>query len=234
MINISNRNLLVLIVFLAVSIIVVSGFLLMVAGTAEGYNPNLYKNAYVFLAIFETILLTLVICLWDITKDNNVYLDSLLLCIISIPLYIVLFSLGNITIVNILIPLAVMVLWNAAVLSLRKYLTVLRIDIFLRQLIIFVAIFSILILTLIFAYFYKEYNSLVITTVFDNDIPILFFINPILIISGISYTQIGGSNYLGYTPVLCYLIFYITILFVLSLLTKRKTRPLKYMEEHRK
>ncbi|MBN6185726.1 hypothetical protein JQN58_01845 [Aneurinibacillus sp. BA2021] len=54
---------------------------------------------------------------------------------------------------------------------------------------------SVLIGSLCFLYAYVMHEQAVITTIFDKDIPLAFFSNPLLVVAGLLYEPIGGNQW---------------------------------------
>lgn len=241
--KIQYRKLTLILTYLITSMVALVGYLFMVALQKEGYDSEVYKKAYLYLVTFGFIVFNILLLFWeDINwfnkkrKDSMVveivfeYYGSLLMEIImfslaAAPLILTVFIAGNLNQVNFILPLLIQATWGMAVLSLRGYLGTIKWNQIWGRFLTAMFTFTILFLTLIFLYFYIQYKSLVITTVYDNDIPLIFFINPLLSIVGLLYMQIGGAAYTGYFPVI-YTIGFCMLIFILSsLLTiKRLSR----------
>jgi hypothetical protein len=210
----------------------------MVIFQREGYEPQVYKDAYVYLVTFSFIFSNFLFMLWDkgelenlldnrlkglgITKTilryyRNLFIEIIILAFVLVPLIIAIFIIGNLNHINFVLPLFIQAAWGMAVLSIRGYLVTLKCDKLWKELFIILFMFTVIILTIVFLYFYSQYGRLVITTVYDNDIPMGFFVNPLLTIVGLLYLQTGSPTYIGYIPVI-YTIGFCVFIFILSLL----------------
>lgn len=224
--RISNRNLLLILTYLLISSSALIGYIFMVAYRAHGYDPQIYNKGYLYFIIFQFMIFTMLVPLWDysqITRYDSkgkffrgyisMLVGSSLLSLASIPLILIIFMSGQLNGVNFVLPLIIQICWGTALLSLKQYLNMKDKMRNFTSFTLILFIFIVLILTLVFLYLYTQYGSLVVTTVYDNDFPNIFFINPLLTITGLLYTQIGGTNYLGKAPIITSILFslFITI-----------------------
>lgn len=233
--RVSNKNLVLIITYLLIVSSALIGYLFMVAYQTDGYDPEIYKKAYLYFIIFQFMVFTMILPMWDHNQiisacsEGKVFkayismiIETCMLSISSIPLILTIFMAGQINGVNFILPLIIQTFWGMALLSLREYLNIKHRIKNWKIFILMLFIFIVLILTLVFLYFYTQYGRLVVTTVYDNDLPKIFFINPLLTIAGLSYTQIGGTNYLGNSPVTINILFSLIITIALSILTMRE------------
>lgn len=224
--RVSNRNLALILTYLLISSSALIGYLFMVAYRADGYEPQIYSRGYLYFVIFQFMVFTMLVPLWDYSQITREYskgkllrgyismlIESSLLSLASIPLILIIFMAGQLNGVNFILPLIIQICWGTALLSLKQYLNIKDKIKNFTSFILILFIFIVLVLTLVCLYLYTQYGSLVVTTVYDNDFPSIFFINPLLTITGLLYTQIGGANYLGKAPVITSILFslFITI-----------------------
>lgn len=242
MTEMSKKNIAIMLCYLAILTVVLAGYLFMVAFRTEGYDPGVYKKGYLYFITFQLLLFSLLAPFW--TGGQSIeqakpllqgkspwstvfrYYGGLLWQIIvfsfaSIPLILIIFMAGRLNHMSFLWLLLIQVLWGTFILSVRGFLATTNLHKTWQDLLLVLLIFTLLVLTLVFFYFYVEYGRLVITTVYDGDIPRLFFLNPLLTTAGLLYVQTGGSNQLGWAPVLCYAAFYCPATLIAWLLTAR-------------
>lgn len=216
-----KRNSKLLITHMLVCGITLMGWLIFVTGSQQGFDPQLFKKGYGLFWIFQVLVYTLVVSFVK-TKDCDNFgkeilsqaMEAGIFTIVTLPYLLVFLVLGYFD-VNILKPMFIQLLWGVFVISLRKGIYTKCKDEKIKGFYFNLIIFLLIVMTLVFLYFYITYKSAVITTVYDKDIPIIFFINPLLTISGIVHTQIGGKNYLGLKPIIIFTIFIVTMCFVL-------------------
>lgn len=250
---ISRKNMKLTLSYLLILSIVLIGYLIMIAFEVEGYHPEIYKKGYLYYIVFQFIIFSLMMIIWESSplltniqsaSQNHEYLKSvlkygvnnlgqvILLSASSIPLLVIIFMVGRIGQINIFWPMLLQVFWGVVVLSLRGFLESLKIDKTWKDLSVMIFMIIIFILTLVFLYYFVEYEKLVITTVYDKDIFCLFFLNPLLTIGGLAYVQIGGTTQIGWQPIGYYLIFNSLLIVSFLMLTARsiKRRQIKEVD----
>ncbi|WP_347489024.1 hypothetical protein ABDB91_17770 [Desulfoscipio sp. XC116] len=244
-----KKNITLMLSYLTVLTIVLAGYLFMVALPAEGYNPGDYKQGYLYFMAFQFLLFSLLVPFWEIGaltggsikqskalpqvgaafKTLFYYLGGLLwqmviLVFASVPLIFIIHIAGCLNIMNFLWPMAIQVLWGMFILSARIFLHTTNLPKMWQYYFLVCLIFAVVVLTLVFFYFYLAYGQLVVTTVFDGDIPGLFFLNPLLTVTGLLYMQIGGGNQVGWAPVVYHLCFCCPVILIFCLLTLRNLK----------
>ncbi|QZY55684.1 hypothetical protein [Crassaminicella profunda] len=189
---------------------VLLGYLFMIAMRAEGYQPEIYKKGYIYFCSLAFLLSTIILPLWEMKeKDYLKGLVEVLIFIFSaIPLILILLIVGKISIEYILLPLLIQILWGVTIFSIKNILNSLKLQMRLKAFVLIIFNFFVLIFSMIYLFFYSQYANLVITTIFDKDIPSIFFINPLLSLTGVLYEQMGGSNQMGMKPFLVCFVFW--------------------------
>lgn len=228
--QINKKNTSIILIYLCVLALTLFGYLFMVCMHNEGYNPEIYKNGYMYFMVFQFILFSVLIPHWEQsicinvkkTLDIlygyvNVFLQLLLMCISVVPLILVIFIFGQISYMNFLLPLVIQAVWGMLLISICSLIEKLNISENFKYLIVHLIIFVVLIMSLVFLYYYHEYGQIVLTTVYDKDIPLFFFLNPILSIGGFVYYEIGNSNQLGMVPVIYNLVFNFILISIISI-----------------
>ena len=245
MLEVSRKNIILVLSYLIGLTVVLVGYLFMVALPAEGYDPEVYKKGYLYFVTFQLLLFSLLVPFGDDSPLNDQLttllqkysrLQLLLRCyacqllqitilsVAAIPLILIIFMVGQLNQVNFIWPLLLQILWGLVILSVRWFLAATNLHKNWQIFILMILVFTFLIVSLIFCYFYIEYGQLVITTVYDKDIPLLFFLNPLLTTVGLLYVQTGGTSQLGWGPVICNVAFSSLLLMVVWFLTARNLR----------
>ena len=227
-------------IYLFILSVVLLGYLFLVAFQAEGYEPQLYEKGYLYFLIFQFVLFSLILPFWEEEElcGQSLWQEILwcnvrrlfqisLFAAASIPLIMLIFMAGHLKHFNFFLPLLVQVLWGSVILGIRRLLVVLNSRTW-KNFILVLVNFTVLVLTLVCCYFYIEYGNLVITTIYDRDLPMVFFINPLLTTAGLLLVQIGGSTQMGLLPVIYHVVFYCLVLAVIWLVT-----ALKYKQKYR-
>lgn len=243
MTKIHHRKLILLLTYLTTLTAALVGYLFMVALQKEGYDPQVYKKAYLYLVTFSFILFNILLPFWYDSSMNNffnkkekrirsvkavlkyhggLFAEITMFSSASLPLIFVVFIVGSLDGVNLMLPLIMQVTWGMAILSLRGYLETIRGDLIWKEFATIMVMFTLLALTLVILYLYIQYKGLVITTFYDNDIPLIFFINPLLSIIGLLHMQMGGPTYIGYFPIIYTIGFSMFIYIFSSLLTIKR------------
>lgn len=244
--DMGSRNITLMLSYLIILTLVLTGYLLMVALPVEGYNPGDYELGYLYFIAFQLLLFSLVVPFWEVEQLTGLSIEQsnpslpvkppslavfrclgallwqmAIFVLASVPLILLIFIAGRLNLLNFLWPLVLQVLWGVFILSVRIFLGTTNLSPNWQSFLLMLLIFTVLILTPVFFYFYYEYGQLVVTTVFDRDIPGLFFLNPLLTVTGLLYIQTGGANQMGWAPVAYNLCFYCPATLIFCLLTLR-------------
>lgn len=216
--DISKKNKINIIAYLIILSITSISYYLMVSLRVDGYNPSLYKYGYIYFNGFSMVLFTLIMLFWDVNYTNvNIYfkiiIESLISSLSAIPLILIIFMLGQLNKVNIFVPLIIQSFWGVVILTIKNISNKYKNKNFFIGMFIFITI----ILSSVYLFFYTNYANLVLTTIYDKDIPLVFFLNPLINIVGISYSQMI-DNQMGYYPVICYLVFWGMVVLILNIL----------------
>ncbi|WP_125153175.1 hypothetical protein [Clostridium rectalis] len=189
-------------------------YLLILIFKCEQFTFDIYKKFYMYFMIFQFILFSL-----SIMHFNEIELNSfkvllrdfskvLILAFSIIPLIFIIFIVGNVMILNFWIPIVLQVIYGVAILTFKHILSLIKYIKEYTNFIIHFSMFFINILSLLFLYIYYRYSQVVITTIYDKDIPSIFFINPILTITGYINKEITDYSQLGIKPVIIASIFW--------------------------
>ncbi|ERI04166.1 hypothetical protein [Aneurinibacillus aneurinilyticus] len=177
----------------------------------EGYNPARLHLGYAYITGIQFCLLTAFFpFLYENNREQNRSIWKLgykfvqpvcLLVGAALPIYLAYFVIWGRVPASFGTILGVEVSWGIALAGLQQASVHTRpfpIRYFFRMM-LFSG--SVLLISILFLSVYVAYEQAVITTVFDKDIPLLFFINPLLVLGGLLYEPIGG-NQLGSLPVI--------------------------------
>lgn len=192
-------------------------YLITVVLGPEGYNPGIYRDAYLYFMVYDFIVFSLFIPFWEAgatgTGLRANFLQPLagitIMAFSSSPLILAIFMTSRLNIINFLLPLLIKPVWGMAILSLKKFLVLLK-----KQgrrwgdLALALFIFLTLAGGSLLVLFSVEYRQAVITTVYDLDIPQALFLNPLLSLIGLVYSQVGGESQMGYRPFYTCVIFW--------------------------
>lgn len=205
-------------VYLTLLALLLAACLFTVVPGDRGYNPGLYKNVYVCFMVFDLLLFSLITAFWDAIpeageKAGEKYRPLGTLCGIAllalspVPLILTIFMAGRINPVNFMLPLVLKAVWGLALVFADNFLEALRPGWPWRGFSRGLFIFFVLGPGSLLAYFFCGYRQAVLTTLFDRDIPLVFFINPLLSLAGLAHYQTGGGSQAGLLP------FYFCLLF---------------------
>ncbi|WP_129597399.1 hypothetical protein [Anaerophilus nitritogenes] len=182
------------------------------------YEIQIYERAYLYLMIFSFLLYTGILLVWEYEKDFIKNCVEIVIFTFSIiPILLTIFMSGKIPIQNIFLPLFMEIFWGIGLISTKKKISQMKIPSVWKNFIVMIFIFMFIIVSSILLYCYYEYASLVLTTVYDKDIPIYFFLNPVLSFIGTLYMQVGGGNQMGAKPIYIYFIFWALWTFVMNI-----------------
>ncbi len=203
------------------SILLVSYFF-MTAFRSSGYDPELYKKAYLYLTVFSLILASSLLAMWDLGEEEpgkklQAFSGPVCFAISSVPLVLMTFSIGQLHGINLLLPLWIQILWGMVIISIKSLLGTFRLpDKWKNYLLLLLADF-VLGISLIYLFLYTQYAELVLTTVYDKDIPPIFFLNPLLTLTGLTYVQTGGTTQMNMDPVIIFSMFWGSIVLLCNL-----------------
>ncbi|MCT4606920.1 MAG: hypothetical protein N4A64_12625 [Marinisporobacter sp.] len=183
------------------------GYLFMIAMRVDGYEPEIFEKGYMYFMILSFVLATMILPLWEIKENDYLkgFIDLLIFTFSAIPLIFILLMVGQISKGNILLPILIQILWGIIIFSMKNMLKSIKLHRTIRAFLLVICNFFVLIFSTIYLFYYSQYANLVITTIFDKDIPNIFFLNPLLSLTGILYEQMGGSNQMGNKPfIICF------------------------------
>ena len=112
---IGKRNKTIIAAYLFIMSLVVFGYLLFMPKAAEGYDASIFRDGYVYMMTFSTLVYALLVMQWDIEDSDGIpgiFSGSILLCLSVLPLVLSLFIVGELKGVMILTPLAVQMVWG--------------------------------------------------------------------------------------------------------------------------
>lgn len=185
-----------------------------------------------------TLSVILISCLIPIWKESwtkakilEIALEILCLNFSHVPLILMLFSIGQLHGVNLLLPLWIQILWSGVLFTLKDFFSALNLSEQWKNYIFIIWIGFMLFISLIFLFLYSQYAELVLTTIYDKDIPKGFFLNPLLTISGLLYYQTGGTTQMNMEPVLIFSLFWCSFILLCYGVThsyQRRARGIVY------
>lgn len=217
----SKKNREIVLTNLIVLTILLFGLFFMVL---NGSNYN-NEKVYLYSFLFQLLTYSILISMWEVKGLNivDVLFQIFIFTICVIPHLVLVGIANNINGFQLLLPLCIEYIWGISIISFKSLLCIKIKQEFTIHLVLKVFIFAVMIISLVFLSFYYHYENLVLTTIFDKRIPIVFFLNPLLNIAGIISTQLGEANYLGYKPVYTFVIFWIGILVLSFFIYKKST-----------
>lgn len=180
-------------------------YLLTVVLAPEGYNPGVYRDAYLRFMVFDFILFSLFIPFWDAAGPERGGIAPFLkplagitvMALSSVPLALTIFMITGLSPYNFLLPLLLKPVWGLAVISFKSFMETLKPGWRWTPLTLALFIFVTLIMGCLLTFCSVEYRQAVVTTLYDRDIPGVFFLNPLLALAGIVYSQAGGGGQMG-------------------------------------
>jgi hypothetical protein len=227
---IGKRNKTIIAAYLFIMSLVVFGYLLFMPKAAEGYDASIFRDGYVYMMTFSTLVYALLVMQWNVEDSDGIpeiFSGSILLCLSVLPLVLSLFIVGELKGVMILTPFAVQVVWGLTILSLKKCLLGKNVSYGTVQFVLVAFSVAVLFASMAFIYVYCIYGQLVVTAVFDNNFPSFFFINPVFLVYGLTRVQMGEVNYLGNNPLVFNILFWIgasLLLQAVSVLNRGKNK----------
>ncbi|MBF8982523.1 hypothetical protein IZY60_03125 [Lutibacter sp. B2] len=211
--DINKRNKGIIMSYVMILAIILMSYLLMVALRMDGYNLEVYQKAYIYFTTFSLVLFSVMIPLWEMKDETyiKIIFDSIIFTISASPLILIIFMVGKINGANILLPLCIQILWGTVILSIKKMMNSTEIHKTWKSFLLVIFTFVVMILSSIFLFFYSQYAQLVITTIYDKDIPMIFFLNPVVSLAGMLHIQMGGANQMGSIPIVIYFVFWVCV-----------------------
>ncbi|RKD21428.1 hypothetical protein SAMN02745883_01172 [Caminicella sporogenes DSM 14501] len=209
--EINKKNKILIATHLSLQSILLVSYFFMSAFRLEGYQPDIYKKMYVCFMTWGVFLFSILIVLWEIKGNYHKRIIEILVGVMifsfsSLPLILIIFSVGRLNGINFILPLILQMLWGIVILSIKNLLINMKVSMWYIKYLLFIFVITVLLISMIFLFFYVQYAQLVITTIYDKDIPIFFFTNPLISIMGLSHVQVGGSTQMQYRPVLFFLV----------------------------
>lgn len=194
--------------------LVLTSYFFLVSMRLEGYNPEIYLQAYRYFMLFSFACFSLFLPFWktegtEREKHLKMLAGVFLFTLSAVPHILMIFTLGKLGGINFVLVLGVQAVWGLSLLCLKNTLGALKLPERWKGFILALFIFSVLVLFPLFLYFFVEYNRTVVTTVFDRRIPPYFFINPMLTAAGLLHVQMGGPVQGGYMPYPICILFWI-------------------------
>ncbi|KGG81041.1 hypothetical protein Y919_02990 [Caloranaerobacter azorensis H53214] len=224
--EINKKNKILIATYLCIqSVLLISCFFISVF-RLESYQPDIYGKIYVCFMTFGVFLFSVLLILWEI-KENyyrsiiEILVGVILFSLSSLPLILIIFSVGRINGVNFMLSLILQMLWGFVILSIKNLLINMGASMWYIKYLLIIFVIIVLLISIIFLFFYVQYAQLVITTIYDKDIPMFFFINPLLTIMGLSYAQIGGSSQMQYRPVMFFLVYWTAFSIIINIIAYR-------------
>jgi hypothetical protein len=208
-------------VYLAVLVFGLSAYLFLAVLPAEGYNPDLYGNTYVYFLVFDLLWFSLVVPFWQTGSFAKTAVGIAALALSPVPLVLFIFMAGRINPVNFLLPLVLKAVWGLAVICLRDLLAAVKPGWRWQGFLTGLFVFAVLVLGGLLTYCVAEYREAVVTTLYDKEIPGAFFLNPLLSLAGLVYYQAGGGSQASLTPFYACTIFWGLIAALLRLAAAR-------------
>lgn len=206
--QVEKENTILAALYLSLLVLSLLAYLLTVVLRPEGYNPGVYRDAYVYFMVYDFILFSLFIPFWaaDGAETGKVlhFLKLLagitVMALSSVPLVLTIFVTTRLSPFNFALPLLMKPAWGLAVLSVKSFTGALKPNWRWSRLALALFIFATLALGCLLAFFSVEYRQAVVTTLYDRDIPAVFFLNPLLSLAGLVYSQAGGGSQMGHIP----------------------------------
>lgn len=175
---------------------------------AEGYNPGMYREAYIYLMLYDFILFTVLALFWKThSQDDGPFQQSLnlvagmiIMSLSSLPIIMALFLISGLQLMNVLLALLIKPLWGLALLGLQRLLQASKPGWQWSRFSLALFIFAVLVIGSLLAYCTVEFRMSVVTTLYDRDILAVFYLNPLLSLAGLVYAQAGGGSQMGNIP----------------------------------
>ncbi|NOH15839.1 hypothetical protein [Clostridium cochlearium] len=221
---------LIMLTYIFINILVLFAYLFMVPFRAEGINFEIYKNTYMYFYIFQLIVFSFCISHFKVEQNINYknlvrnIIKVIILIISNIPLILIIFISGNVKSLNFIYPLVVQGIYGLAIVTLKHLLSIINTtkkysDFIVNFIVVFINIFS-----FIFLYIYYKYTQIVITTIYDKDIPKIFFINPLMSLTGFINMEITDYTQMGIYPLIGSFCFWSICIFINLVVIRTKIK----------
>ncbi|RXI59300.1 hypothetical protein DP125_09915 [Clostridium tetani] len=217
----------IMLTYIFMNILALLAYLFMVPFRVEGINFEIYKNTYMYFYIFQLIVFSFSIVHFKVEKNisfenllGNI-IKTIILVISNIPLILIILISGNVESLNFTYPLILQTIYGLAIISFKHLLNIIDITEKYSSFIVNFSVTFINIFSFAFLYIYYKYAQMVITTIYDKDIPKIFFINPLMSISGFINMEITEYTQMGITPIIWGICFW-TICALINLVVIKK------------
>ncbi|MFD3157705.1 hypothetical protein ACFIJ5_12690 [Haloimpatiens sp. FM7330] len=223
--NINKKNSLLILIYLIITTSILMCYLFMVDFNVGTYDFDTYKKTYMYFMGFQFLIFTIIMSCFYIDESIDkksfivTFIEVCTAAISSVPLILLIFAVGNINYMNFFVPILLQIVWGLVIVTFRKMLKSIKIEYTWRKFLVSIFIFTVIVVTLVFAFMYYKYGKLVVTTVYDKDLPIIFFINPLITMIGYIYMEISNYTQMGVIPVIVCMAFYLVLILINSLLT---------------
>ncbi|AOY75875.1 hypothetical protein [Clostridium formicaceticum] len=212
-----NRRILIL--NLCITVFVLMGYLLIIVFKKSPEEELFNMDFYSFFFLFQFILYTLLVQILEVEEGKQ--MDSLVqvgvFTLGIIPLIMVAAHGKGIERLQTFVPLSIQYLWGITLVNLKV-----RIASISKEKTYYINLFNFCVMGggMMLLYLFYQYKGLVVVSVFDKRIPIIFFINPLLTMIGSLRSQMGEVNYRGYQPIIIFFIFWCLFGVALKLMEK--------------
>ncbi|WP_282804442.1 hypothetical protein [Clostridium tetani] len=210
----------IMLTYIFMNILALLAYLFMVSFREEGINFEIYKNTYMYFYIFQLIVFSFSIVHFKVEKNisfenllRNI-IKTIILVISNIPLILIIFISGNVESLNFTYPLILQTVYGLAIISFKHLLNIIDITKKYSSFIVNFTIGFINIFSFAFLYIYYKYTQIVITTIYDKDIPKIFFINPLMSIAGFINMEITDYTQMGMFPIIWGVCFWIVCMLI--------------------
>ncbi|KAJ48950.1 hypothetical protein BD780_000537 [Clostridium tetanomorphum] len=207
--------------------LVLLSYLFIVVFKCEQFNFDVYRKVYMYFIIFQFVMFSLTLIHFTNEESSNMkslikdFIKILILALSIIPFILIIFISGNVKTLNLWIPIVLEIIYGFSIISFKRVLSLNKWLKEYSKFIIHFMMFFINILSLVFLYIYYRYSQIVITTVYDKDIPKIFFLNPILTVAGYINKEITDYTQMGIKPVIWAFVFW-SICSLINILTLYK------------
>lgn len=221
---------LIMLTYIVFNIIALFTYLFMVPFKIDGINFQIYKNTYMYFYIFQLIIFSFCIVHFKVENSedfNNLsknIIKTIILVCSNIPLILIIFISGNVESLNFIYPLVLQLIYGIAVITLKHLMKTINVTKKYSSFIVDFIVSFINIFSFIFLYVYYKYAQIVITTIYDKDIPKIFFINPLLSIGGFINMEITNYTQMGRVPIILGICFWMICVIINITLIKRKIK----------
>lgn len=228
-IEINKKNRILILTYLFIQSLLLISYFFMITLRSHGYQPELYRKTYIGFMSWGLFFFSVLLVLWEV---DGIYIknafknliSSVIFTFSSIPLIFIIFSIGQLHGINLFLPLIIQILWGFVILSVKSLLIMVKAQRWYSNYLLLMFMITVLILSMVFLLLYIQYAQLVITTIYDKDIPLFFFINPVLSLTGLSYAQMGGDTQMNYLPISFFGVFWTTIVVIVNIMAYRLSR----------